>query len=107
MPADNIICEVLSPVGEPPGEQTATLSPRIPDLNGKTICQVWTWQFQADIMFSALSELLKNRFPDIKIIPYTDMPTASIYRDQDKKLADLREEYLQKGCDAVIVGVGG
>ena len=107
MATDDVIYDVVSPVGKLRAEQIAASSPRIPDINGKTICQVWNGRFQADKVFSVLSELLKKRFPSIRIIPWTDLPTVSFYRDQDKTLEDLREAYLRTGCDAVIASTGG
>ena len=106
MTAENGIYEVVSPVGKPSNDKINALPKRISDLNGKTVCQVWHGRFQADTLFAELNVLLKKRFPDIKIIPCTDMPVISFYRDQDKKLEDLKEAYLQKECDAVITGIG-
>ena len=102
----NVKFEVVSPVGEPKVKLEPTVS-RISDLEGKTICQVWNAAFRADQVFSALTELLKDRFPDVKVIPWTDLPTTSTRLDVDKTLKDLRAAYLQKGCSAVITATGG
>ena len=102
----NVNFEVVRPVGEPKVKPEPA-APGISDLSGKTVCQVWNAGFRADQIFSALTELLEKRFPGVKVIPWTELPTASPRYDVDKNLSDLREAYLQKGCDAVITATGG
>ncbi len=97
--------EVVSPSGEPKAKLQPSAS-RISDLNGKTICMVSNLRFRADEVFAALSDLLKKRFPSIKIVPWNEMPGASIV-DIDKACKDLKETYQKRGCDAVITSTGG
>ena len=102
----NVKFAVVSPDGEPKVKPESN-APSISDLRGRTICQVWNAGFRADQVFLKLTELLEKRFPDIKVIPWTELPTTSPRYDVGKTLSDLREAYLQKGCDAVITASGG
>lgn len=106
MSESNVKFEVVSPIGEPKA-QPEPPSTKISDFRGKTICQVWNAEFRADQVFTALTDLLKKRFPDIKVIPWTDVPTTQQRMDVNKNMEDLRAAYLQKGCDAVITATGG
>ncbi len=100
---------VISPIGSESAQQK-NLAKRLETLNGKTVCEVWNEDFKGDIMFPIYRELLKKRFPDVKIVPYTDLPVASL-----KGTTSYRREVLQqivaclseKGADAVIAGNGG
>ncbi len=106
MSKSNAEFEVVSPIGEPK-VQPEPPPTKISDFRGKTVCQVWNAEFRADQVFTALTDLLKKRFPDIKVIPWTDVPTTQQRMDVNKNMEDLREAYLEKGCDAVITATGG
>jgi hypothetical protein len=47
-----------------------------------------------------ISESLKKRFPDIKIIPFTEFPSGVAGIDAD----NIGDVVAVKGCDAVIGG---
>ena len=87
--------EVVSPVGGEAVKQRG-ISPRLPDLNGKTVGEIWNGVFRGEHTFPFIRAMLQERFPGIKIIPYTDFPYA-------KQIAALAKE---KGCDAIISGNG-
>lgn len=100
--------KIVSPLGEPTVEVGAA-SPRLPDLAGKTICEVWNGAYKGEIMFPILRELLQKRFPGIKIVPYTEFPrqythlsTRELHERVDATVSAARE----KGCDAMIIGNG-
>ena len=100
--------EVVSPAG---GESIAQMpiAQRLEDLNGKTVAEIWNGVFKGDQSFPVLRRLLREKYPAIKIIPYTEFP--HIYGGDNppakKKLAkQLAELALEKGCDAVISGNG-
>lgn len=103
------IMEVISPVG---GETVAkkTIADRLDTLTGKTICETWNGDFKGDYMFPIYRDLLKERFPDIKVIPFTEFPrsplrgTPSHQQQVAKEIALLAKS---KGCDALISGNGG
>lgn len=100
---------VISPVGGETVRKTA-LAPRPASLNGKTIGEVWNEDFKGDIMFPVYREMLKSRYPDVRIVPYTELP-ASVLKGtpayQREVLADIAKALKQKGCDALISGNGG
>ena len=96
---------VLSPLGKQVGT-AGNIAPRLPDLNGKTIGEVWNGMFRGDVLFPALRELLKKRYPDIKFVPYTELPDVEVWTNLDQRMDGLKEALKQKGVDAVISGVG-
>lgn len=100
---------VISPIGSEAVEQK-NLAKRLDTLNGKTVCEVWNEDFKGDIMFPIYRELLKERFPDVKIVPYTELPFASLKGTpsyQREVLGQIIAGLREKGADAVITGNGG
>ena len=77
--------EVFDPTG--PFEITEVHAPRLPDLNGKTICELGNGKWEAHRILPAIRDLLRKRFPDIKMIPYTEFPYA--YEIDDDAVAAL------------------
>ncbi|MBI2907180.1 MAG: hypothetical protein HYX92_05930 [Chloroflexi bacterium] len=100
--------EVLSPRGE------ATLgavgaAPRLSDLSGKTVCEIWNGSFKGHITFPIIRELLRKRYPGIKVIPYDEFPVQHHHASTGQLLERLDAAValaIQKGCDAVITGNG-
>jgi hypothetical protein len=99
---------VISPAGVQVVEQRST-APRLPDLAGKTVGEVWNGVFKGDETFPVLREEFRKRFPHTKIIPYTEFP---FFPGDDRphaqqavacQIAALAKE---KGCDAIISGNG-
>ncbi len=100
---------VISPIGAEAVEQK-NLAKRLDTLNGKVVAEVWNEDFKGDIMFPIYRELLKERFPDVKIVPYTDIPFASLKGTpsyQREVLGSIMSALKAKGADAVITGNGG
>jgi hypothetical protein len=64
---------VISPAGID-FVQRKTIAPRIKDLSGKTVGEIWNGVFRGDETFPVVRELLKQRFPGINVIPYTEFP---------------------------------
>lgn len=101
--------EVVNPTGSE-SITDSPVSPRLDTLDGKTIGETWNHDFKGDTMFPIYRELLKQRYPGIKIIPYTEFPsstlagTPSYQREISGRIADLAKE---RGCDAMISGNGG
>lgn len=105
------VYRVVSPLGEPTAT-TIAMAPRLDTLAGKTVGMVWNEAFNADITLPAIAEALKARYPDIKIIPYTEIDAAMQAAGPDPE--DPRAEAIAlqavlkaKGCDALISGNGG
>lgn len=89
--------EVYDPTGTI--EMTEFYAPRLADLNGKTICELSNLAWEDHRIFPLIRELLQKRFPDVKIIPYTEFP--NIYGVESDVLS---KEIRERGCDGAIVG---
>ncbi|MFN0299309.1 MAG: hypothetical protein ACKVQU_03030 [Burkholderiales bacterium] len=100
--------EVISPAGVQLIEQKA-VSPRLPDLNGKTVGEIWNGVFRGDETFPVLRAGLTRRFPGIRIVPFTEFP---FFPGDDRPHAQQAVAHeiamlaKAKGCDAVISGNG-
>jgi ABC-type amino acid transport substrate-binding protein len=81
---------------------TQTFSPRLSDLNGKTICEVSNGMWEASRTFPLIAQLLQKQFPTATIISYDKFPTAATAVNQ--KLVDAVKK---AGCQGVIVGNAG
>jgi hypothetical protein len=100
--------EVLSPLGleavTPIGGAV-----RLDSLDGKTVGEFWNGVFKGDQTFPVIRRLLLQRFPGLKVIPFTEFPHApgtdhpAKQREHAQHMAILARE---KGCDAVISGNG-
>ena len=99
--AGKVKLEVFNPTGDI--EVARLYAPRLANLNGKTICEVSDRLWQADRTFQLIHRLMQERFPDSKMIPYTELPYGSVQIDNDK----IVEEVKKRKCDAVIVGNAG
>ena len=101
--------EVVSPLGDPAVKMTM-MAPRLHTLEGKTICEIWNGGFRGDESFPIIEKLLRERYADLKLIPYTEFPLVTIQSlNPEKKketLEALKAEIMKKGCDAVITGNG-
>ncbi len=80
------------------------LTPRLADLNGKTIAQLWDYVFRGDEVFELLEEGLRARFPTVKFVSWR---TFGSTHDQDERahLAAFAEKFRAHGVDAVISGM--
>lgn len=86
---------------------TAKNAPRLDTLNGKTICEISaTGYWRSQQTFPIIRKLLQRKFPNVKIVPYTELPIGRT--DRYPVPLDKVEELLKsKGCDAVLLGNGG
>ena len=103
--------KVVSPVGEEVAKKITSLAPRLDTLEGKTVCEIWNGGFKADVMFPMIDEMLRARYPGVKVVPFTEFPATTITSMESLKKAGtleaVRAAILEKGCDAVITGNGG
>ncbi len=100
--------EVVSPVGLDAVKRTGT-APRLADLNGKTIGEIWNGVFKGDVTFPIIRRLLQQRYPSVRIIPFTEfphVPGSDNPADQRERARHIAALAKQKGCDAVITGNG-
>ncbi len=93
---DSIALEVFDPTGS--FEVKELHAPRLTDLHGKTICELGNAKWEDHRIFPVLREQMKMRFPDIKIIPYTEF-TYGYEIDDDLVAAMVRK----RGGQGVIV----
>ena len=102
--------EVVSPLGESV-IKVSKLAPRVRTLEGKTVCEISNYDFEADETFPMIREMLRERYPNIKVIPYNEMPRMIVPELASENMAEtlktLRVALSEKGCDAVIAGNGG
>jgi hypothetical protein len=107
----NAKLNVVSPLGENVNETITSLAPRLETLDGKTVCEIWNGGFKADVMFPIIEQMLRERYPTVTMIPFTEFPTVTISSLGSGKKAEtleaVRAALLAKGCDAVITGNGG
>jgi len=99
---------VQSPLGGETVKHNAT-APRLDCLDGMTIGESWNGDFKGDYTFPIIRNLLKEKYPGIKIIPFTEFPY--IYGADNpvaqKELAKtIAARAKELGCDALISGNG-
>ena len=101
-------CEVLSPEGLDAVERRGP-APRLDTLDGKTIGEVWNGVFKGDVTFPMIRAALRERYPRLRIVPFTEFPHApgtdnpARQRALAQEIAALAKE---RGLDAVISGNG-
>lgn len=91
--------QIYAPTGSGRDSNKFSYARRLPDLNGKTIGEISNRLWEADRIFPAIRELLKQRYPDIRIVPYTEFPHHADDIQDNEQLPDL---VIAKGVDAVI-----
>ena len=100
--------EVVSPAGGESADRKS-IAPRLTDLNGKTVAEIWNGVFKGDETFPAIRKALLQRYPGIRIVPYTEFPHFFGGDNPTRQHALARElaaMVKEKGCDAVISGNG-
>ena len=88
--------EVYSPAGIV--HVTNLHASRLDTLDGKTICELSDGIWEHDRTFPKIRELLLQRFPNLKIKPYTELPAGNF------DIEDIADRVKKLGCDGVIVG---
>lgn len=100
--------DVCSPVGGEKIKQHSSAK-RLKSLNGATIGELWNGVFKGEVTFPLIREALVKRFPDIKVIPFTEFPHLH-GGDNPKQQIEVARQVAalarEKGCDAVITGNG-
>jgi hypothetical protein len=96
--------EVVWPLGRAVRE-SIRLAPRLPDLAGKTICELSHFSYRGDEVFPAVEDALKKRYPDIKFVDYKVFGNFR-HPPELESNPGLRDLLLKHNCDAVIAGMG-
>ena len=105
------VYEVVSPAGKSVAER-GFIAPRLDTLAGKTICEVsgGDTPFRCEWSFPIIRDVLQKRYPDAKVIPYTEFPTISAQflhpETKEETWAALRAALREKGCEGVISQLG-
>ena len=73
---------------------------RLDTLRRKTIGELSDGVYESDRTLTLVRRLLQQRFPDVKIIPYTEFPIGTAEIDVE----GIEERVKAKGCDCVIIG---
>jgi hypothetical protein len=100
---------VISPEGLPLAA-AAGLSRHIDTLAGKTIGEVYNNHFQGELMFHTYRRLFEEKFPGVKVIPFTEFPRVFVGGDPESQKQTARQIAAlakSRGCDAIITGNGG
>jgi hypothetical protein len=100
---------VISPEGLPLGA-TTNISSHLDTLDGKTIGEVYNNHFKGELMFQTYRRLFREKYKNIRIIPYDEFPIVYVGGDPEsqKRIAkEIAAIAKQKGVDAIITGNGG
>jgi hypothetical protein len=101
--------QVISPEGLPLAASSG-LSRPLDTVAGKTIGEVYNNHFKGELMFQTYRRLFKEKFPGVKVIPFTEFPTVFVGGDpasQKKTAREIAALAKERGCDAIITGNGG
>ncbi len=98
------VLQVVWPLGKS-ANRGLKLQPRLDDLNGKVIGELWDNLFRGEDIFPAIREALKEKYPGVRFVDYTHFGDVSGPQQKETidKLAGRIKEY---GADAMITGVG-
>ncbi|HJQ63940.1 MAG TPA: hypothetical protein VJ834_13880 [Burkholderiales bacterium] len=100
---------VISPEGLPLAADKG-LSRHIDTLKGKTIGEVYNNHFKGELMFHTYRRLFEEKFPGVKVIPFTEFPRVFVGGDPESQKQTARQIAAlakARGCDAIITGNGG
>lgn len=80
-------------------------APRLPDLNGKVICEIWDGIFRGETIYPLVREYIKARFPDVRFVSSSEF--GNFYGAREHAVLDeLPAKLKEHGVDAAIVGIG-
>jgi hypothetical protein len=96
--------DVLWPLSRKAIQKTAAAA-RVPDLNGKTICELWDVIFRGETIYPLVREYIKKRFPGVKFVTYDNFGNFHGAREHIV-MATIPEKLKHFKADAVIVGIG-
>lgn len=96
--------DVLWPLSRK-GIKDVARAPRLPDLNGKVICELWDVIFRGETIYPMVREYIKQRFPGVKFVTYENFGNFHGAREQ-QVMESIPEKLEHFQADAVIVGIG-
>lgn len=99
------VYEVVWPLGRSTSK-ARPVAPRLTDLEGKTICELYNQLFKGDVLFEETQKIFEQKFPGVKFVDHTNF--GDIHGQHETAVVNALPEELKKhGCDAVISAVGG
>jgi UDP-N-acetyl-D-mannosaminuronic acid transferase (WecB/TagA/CpsF family) len=96
--------DVLWPLSRKAVKKT-TAAARVPDLNGKVICELWDVIFRGETIYPLVREYIKARFPGVKFVTYENFGNFHGAREH-AVMATIPGKLKEFKADAVIVGIG-
>ena len=96
--------EVVWPRGKKIGDR-AEPAPRLENLNGKTVAELWDFVFRGEEIFPLIESELSARFADVKFLS-PDHFGNTHGSDEREVLEALPDKLRELGVDAVISGMG-
>ena len=90
------VYSVISPLGETTVKMI-DMAPRLDTLSNKTVCLVSNSAFKVNITMPAIAKGLQEKYPGVKVVPYSEMATA--YSGSNWEA--MPGQFKAKGCDAV------
>ena len=78
---------------------------RLPDLNGKTVCELWDVIFRGETIYPLVREYLKARYPRVKFVGHSEFGNFHGAREGEV-IAALPDKLRAHQADAAIVGIG-
>ena len=83
----------------------AAKAPRVADLNGKTVIELWDVIFRGETIYPLVREHIRKRFPDVRFVGYEEF--GNFHGALEAKVsAEIPGKLKAHGADAVIVGIG-
>jgi hypothetical protein len=89
----------------PKAVKLAAASPRVPDLNGKTVCELWDVLFRGDQIYPQVRDHIRARFPGVNFVGHTEFGNFHGLHEH-KVHAALADKIREHKADAAIVGIG-
>ena len=80
-------------------------APRLPDLNGKVVAELWDVIFRGETIYPLVREYIKARFPRVKFVGYEAFGNFHGAREH-QVTATIPDKLRAHKADAVIVGIG-
>jgi hypothetical protein len=104
MPPTEPVYETVWPLGRKAYRDTAS-QPRVPDLSGKVVAELWDYLFRGEDIFPILREELAARYPGIRFVTYDVF--GNVHGPRQRDLVGRVPELLKEHeVDCVISAIG-
>jgi len=78
---------------------------RLPDLNGKTVCELWDVIFRGETIYPLVREFIQQRFPRARFVGHAEFGNFHGAREREV-IAALPDKLRAHKADAAIIGIG-